>query len=249
MELNWTTFILEILNFLVLVWLLQRLFYRPVREMMEKRRKSIEERLEHSRVIQGKAEMLQRQYENRLQDWEGERQEARSQLKAEMEAERQKSLRVLQEEIAAERKRQEVLAERKMKEQGERNELRALKLGARFVSKVLQDVRTAELEARLVGLLLRQLDELPGEQVRALAAIHEHDRQRPIKIVSAYPLNTRQCQELEVCLHRLLSEQPSVNFGVDADLIAGLRITIGPWVIGANLQDELKTFAEMAHRR
>lgn len=249
MELNWTTFILEILNFLVLVWLLQRLFYRPVREMMEKRRKSIEERLEHSRVIQGKAEMLQRQYENRLQDWEGERQEARSQLKAEMEAERQRSLRVLQEEIAAERKRQEILAERKMKEQAERNELRALKLGARFVSTVLQDVRTVELESRLVDLLLKQLDELPVEQVRALAAINEHDRQRPIQIVSAYPLNTRQCQELDACLYRLLSEQPSVNFGVDADLIAGLRITIGPWVIGANLQDELKTFAEMAHRR
>jgi F-type H+-transporting ATPase subunit b len=30
-ELNWTTFVLEILNFLVLVWLLKHFFYQPVK--------------------------------------------------------------------------------------------------------------------------------------------------------------------------------------------------------------------------
>ena len=30
MELDWTTFVLEIVNFLVLVWILQRYLYRPV---------------------------------------------------------------------------------------------------------------------------------------------------------------------------------------------------------------------------
>ena len=35
--------------------------------------------------------------------------------------------------------------------------------------------------------------------------------------------------------------------GVIRALIAGLRVTVGPWVIQANLHDELKTFAAIAH--
>ena len=30
MELDWTTFVLEVINFLVLVWILRRYLYRPV---------------------------------------------------------------------------------------------------------------------------------------------------------------------------------------------------------------------------
>ena len=38
MEFDWTTFALEALNFLVLVWLLKRFFYRPVLAVIEARR-------------------------------------------------------------------------------------------------------------------------------------------------------------------------------------------------------------------
>ena len=37
------------------------------------------------------------------------------------------------------------------------------------------------------------------------------------------------------------------DFEQDSELLAGVRITIGAWVLGANLQDELKGFAELAH--
>ena len=37
MQLDWTTFILEIVNFLVLLWILKRFFFRPVREAIARR--------------------------------------------------------------------------------------------------------------------------------------------------------------------------------------------------------------------
>ena len=38
MELDWTTFILEIINFLVLVWILHRFLYQPVMNVIAQRR-------------------------------------------------------------------------------------------------------------------------------------------------------------------------------------------------------------------
>ena len=41
MELNWTTLILEIVNFLILVWILKHFLYRPVLRVIEERRAGI----------------------------------------------------------------------------------------------------------------------------------------------------------------------------------------------------------------
>ena len=41
MELNWTTFALEIVNFLALLWILKRFLYRPVLATLAERRAGI----------------------------------------------------------------------------------------------------------------------------------------------------------------------------------------------------------------
>lgn len=248
MELNWTTFVLEIVNFLVLVWLLQRLFYRPVREMIEKRRQGIEAQLQRSRDMQEKAEELMNQYESRLQDWETERQAARLRLDSEMEDERRRLLTLLHEEMTAERKKREVLAERKLKEHNEQSEMRALELGARFVACIFKDLSSLEVESRLIDLLLRQIGDMPGEQMNGLLSMAESGRQQTVQVVSAYPLDEPRRHELEKYLHNLLPSPLPCSFSVDRELLAGLCITVGPWIIHANLRDELRAFASVAQK-
>jgi F-type H+-transporting ATPase subunit b len=48
-------------------------------------------------------------------------------------------------------------------------------------------------------------------------------------------------------LSALLGSEPECRFEQDSTLLAGLRIGIGPWVLRANLHDELQSFAEAAH--
>ena len=51
MELNWSTFVLEILNFLVLVWILKRFLYKPVLAVIARRREGIEKSLAEARSL------------------------------------------------------------------------------------------------------------------------------------------------------------------------------------------------------
>jgi F-type H+-transporting ATPase subunit b len=48
MELDWTTFALEIINFLALIWILKRFLYRPVLATLGQRRAGIEANLKRS---------------------------------------------------------------------------------------------------------------------------------------------------------------------------------------------------------
>ena len=45
MQFDWTTFALEIVNFLVLVWILRRFLYRPVTDVIARRAAEVEHRL------------------------------------------------------------------------------------------------------------------------------------------------------------------------------------------------------------
>ena len=55
MEFNLSTFILEIINFLILIWILQRLFYKPLLEIIAKRKQFIDQSLADAKTMQQQA--------------------------------------------------------------------------------------------------------------------------------------------------------------------------------------------------
>ena len=66
-------------------------------------------------------------------------------------------------------------------------------------------------------------------------------------ITSAYELNTERQAALRNAIVNLTGADTACTFIQDIELIAGLRITIGPWMLQASLRDELKSFAEAAN--
>ena len=56
-----------------------------------------------------------------------------------------------------------------------------------------------------------------------------------------------QRQRLKHVLSPFISQNIPLQFEQNSELMAGVRISIGGWVLGANLQDELKGFMELSH--
>ena len=94
MELSWTTFILEIINFLVLVWVLKRLFYAPVKRAIAERRAAVEKTLHDAESCKTRGTGLQSKYEGRLREWEMEKERQREEFRKELSEERTKQLKL-----------------------------------------------------------------------------------------------------------------------------------------------------------
>ena len=246
MELNWSTFILEIINFLVLVWILKRFFYKPVLDIIARRRAGIEKTLTDANTRQTEAETLRSQYENRLADWEQERQKARDALQREIEATRSQRMEELQETLNQERQKARGTELRKQEAAIRNAEIVAIKQGAQFAARLLSQLSGPELEAKLLTLLLDELGRLPKDRI---ASLHNTWGKPPelIEVASAYPLSKSQQQKLEQTFTSVTGLNVPFRYQQDADLIAGFRLTIGAWILGANVQDELKGFADFAH--
>jgi len=245
-ELSWSTFFFEIVNFLILIWILKRFLYKPVLEVIARRREGIEKTMADTKALRSEAEALQARYENRLTDWEQEKQAARDALHRDIEAERARRLDELKKALNQEREKNRVLEQSKLQNALRQNEAKALEQGARFATRLLERLAGPELDARLADLVLEELADMPEEPLASLRSAY---RENPItaRVASAYELTTARRERLRLALNALVGDDVSCEFEQDAELIAGLRITLGAWVLNANLQDELASFAESAH--
>ena len=104
----------------------------------------------------------------------------------------------------------------------------------------------AELEARLLELFLDELSTLASERITALRA-QWGEAPETITVVSAYPLTDDKRQRLEQALNEVTGLNIPIDYQQNPELVAGLCITIGNWVLHINVRDDLKGFAEFAH--
>jgi F-type H+-transporting ATPase subunit b len=245
-ELNWTTLILEIVNFLVLVWILKHFLYRPVLRVIEERRAGIEAALDEAKQRQDEAEKLRSQYENRLAEWQQDRQQAREALQREIQQQRSRALEEQKQSLDAEREKARVIEQRRARELEEGRERAALALGARFASRLLEGLSGPELEGRILEMVCEALGHLPEERQAALRRALANGGST-VRVESAHALDDGQRQRLVQALQGLLGSGVHCTFEERPELISGLRLSVGDWSLGLNLRDELEGFADQAH--
>jgi F-type H+-transporting ATPase subunit b len=245
MELNWTTVVLEIVNFLVLVWILKRFLYRPVLEIIEQRRSRVEAGLAEARQRQEQAEELRSQYENRLAAWQKEKGAARESLQNELQQQRAQALEALESSLAKTREKARVIEEKRWRELTDQAERRGLELGARFSARLMERLAGPELEARILSLLEESLSDLPEAQRETLRRAMRGTKEG-VRVETAYEPTPAQRETIERAVRALFGADAHCDFRRTPALIAGLRLSLDDWSVGLNLGDELKGFADTA---
>lgn len=243
MQFDWTTFGLEALNFLVLVWLLKRFFYQPVLAVIEARRVAMATTIADAAAVQREAEALKSEYQAHLAQVDKERAAASARFDADIAAERTRRLAALQAEMVEERRRREALEAHDRSQLELAQERNAMGIATRFAARFLERLAGPELEGRLVDLALSELVANGADKLETLrAALREPGAN--IKVVSAYPLDAARRAAFTQAFSRLADRALEPTFAEDALLKAGVCIMAGSWVLMANLRDELSFFAE-----
>lgn len=243
MQFDWTTFVLEILNFLVLVWILQRFVYRPVLARLDERRQLIQDETERAENLQREAQALRQQYESRLSDWSQEQESKRRALDEELAQLRGKALESLKQSLADE----EAKARARKAAQAASREAVLVREAAAAVygqaAAMLQRLASPQLTQSIVGVFLEDLRCLADDQQAALRkAAAMPIAASAVEVVSAHPLAETLRQELICALSEAAGTDLTFSFKEDASLIAGLSAVVGECQLHANLADELAFF-------
>lgn len=246
MELDLTTIALEILNFLVLVWLLKHFLYQPVLNVIDQRQQNINNTLAEAQQTQQQAESLQQQYEERLAHWQQEKTQAQQELAESINQQRAEQMAKLEQELA-DLKEKHQASDKAQHEQWQHHVIsQAIEYGASFATKVLTPLADAELEQKLILLFCQQVSGWPPEACEKFSSSHNLQGQKLV-VYTAYPAGEKSQQLLQQTLQTLFGHALDVKFVQRPELIAGVRIAAGAWTLGLNLADELRGFSDTVH--
>ena len=246
MQIDWTTLVLEIINFLVLVWILKRFLYKPVMEAIAARQMRVEGKLAEARVIEDGARELESQYQRRLADWDMEKAKARAALDTELLQERNRQMQALDKALLEERELVAAVTAHKQQEAQRELEVEALAHAQRFASTLLARLADPVVESRFVSLLFEDWANLPDTQVESLRRAVLVDKAKAT-VTTAFPLLPAQRREIESALQSRLEADLVVAFDEDPNLLAGVRLSLGPWQLNMNFADELASFKAAAN--
>lgn len=241
MELDWTTFVLEIVNFLILVWILKHFLYRPITEAIAKRRAHIEQTLADAKKIQDDALAIQAENTQLRAQWEQKREQMQAQLTEEISAKREKMLKDLAAVADQEREKHHALEQQKQQELRRVAEDSATAQATQFAAKLLTRFASPELEAQIFDAMIADLQQVSAQELQSLVAAAQR-AQLQAKVVSAFPLSAERRSQLLDVLAKLVGHPLPADFSESPNLLCGLQVNVGPWILHANLQGELAYF-------
>jgi F-type H+-transporting ATPase subunit b len=242
-EFSWTTFTLQVINFLVLIWLLTRFLYRPIARVLAERKATSERVTAQAQEVKAQAEAMRERYESRLADWQREKDALKNDLDAELSALRVRKRAELQATLEQERQQAQIMEDAHLRELERRVRERIAASGTEFCSRLLSRIAGPEVEARLVDVAMADLRSLPQSRLNGIAK--SLDSREAIRVTTRYQLNESARALLTATLSSLLGRNVSPVFEQNDDVISGLRINVGTVSLEADLADELRFFADI----
>jgi F-type H+-transporting ATPase subunit b len=246
MRIDWTTLALQIVNFAILVWLLQRFLYRPVLRVIDARRQAADTRYAEAQRAADTAKQELAQLEaqkagvaaDRAALLADAREQARQLIetrRAEAEREAQTLLNEGRQTLASER--EAVLAEARRT---------ALDLAAGMVRRILAEIPEP---LRLDGWLERIEHHLtslsPGEK-RELAT--ELATGAPLQVVTAWPLAPEAEEGWRSRLRESLGTGAAIVFETNASLVGGAELRFPHATLSFSIEGAVSALQEEAAR-
>ena len=245
MHLDLSTFALEILNFLVLLWILKRFVYRPLQARIQERRDAIEREGDRAREAHAAAEALQAKLAARETELDEIREATLARAREEAAAERARVLAQAREDARAEQIRARHVLERERRADLAQIGEAAIDSALELTGKLLGELASDAFHSALIERLTREVE---ARATELQSSLHPRDG-APLRaeLRAARPLSERELARLCATLEAIAGPCEIVR-STDAELQAGAVLRVGDWVLDASTRGQLAFLREHAER-
>jgi F-type H+-transporting ATPase subunit b len=224
MLIDWFTVIAQVINFLILVWLLKRFLYRPILDAIDAREKRIAKQLADADAKMAEAQKERDEFQRKNESFEQQRAALLNRATEEAKAERQRLLdaaRQAAETLSA--KRQETLR------MDAHNLNQSIHRQARqevfaIARKALTDLAATSLEACMVEVFIQRLRAM-DEKVKSGLAETLKTGAEPVLVRSVFDLTAEQHAAIQQSLNETFSTTIQIQFETAPELVSGIELT------------------------
>lgn len=235
-----TTFLFETVNFVLLMWILQRLVYRPLRKAIEGRREEIVKTKEEAQHELAEANELRASWEKKHQELGSLRAQVREETLEGALQERGRLLEQAHADAAQERTRVERLLDSERRSAEEWVRTVAIERGTDLAGRLLLQLAPGAVDRVLCERLVDTLRESKGELGRQVGDIDS------VEVTGAKEPGEALLGPLRKLLAEVAGSPMSIDISTDPSLLAGAVVRFGDTVFDGSVAGELEAFRTLA---
>jgi F-type H+-transporting ATPase subunit b len=238
MSVNWFTVVAQVVNFLILVWLLNRFLYGPIVAAIDRREQRIAERLQDAQRKCDAAAAEADAYRRQREELNAERERLLVEARLEAETLRSSLTEAARAEITAKQSdwRNDLEEEQEgfLRNLRRRTEQEFLTLARR----ALCDLANASLESQFIAVFLDKLGDLdPQEKDAFQAALRQGNRRVIVRCRFELPPPLR--RRVTKAIHEQVDADAEITFETTESLNCGIELRADSYVLGWSLDGYL----------
>jgi len=231
MLIDWFTVFAQLINFLVLVYLLKRFLYGRILKAMDEREKRISSRLEDADKKLMQAEEEQNKYEEKNIDLESRKEELISLAKKEAQEFKQEQLKDIKTEVEQSRQRWEERIKEEEEQFIKNIKYRIAQQTFRITRNALKDIADSELENSIANTFVKKLR---GKDLKIIS--EDIDEYPHASVHSSFdiPDNTR--ENIRNLIKQETGRDIDIQFRRSPELICGIELRLNGYKFDWNLE-------------
>ena len=247
MLIDWFTVVAQMINFLLLLWLLNRFLYRPIISAMEKREKLLAENWEAASTAKTEAEAARQLFVEKGKTIELQKQALLKTAQEEAERERQQLLVLARSQVEKQQTEWARSLEKEQRTMQERLQQEIQQEVVALAEQFLLAFADARLEDEMITVFLRRWRQETAEGTISLA---ELQRTVPAVVIvrSAFALSALAQHRLEEAFQAAGLKEPQVSFECYEKLGCGLEVIVNEQKLSWSLDSYLTSLRQETAR-
>jgi F-type H+-transporting ATPase subunit b len=226
MLIDWFTVGAQVLNFLILVWLMKRYLFQPVLNSIDAREKRIADQIESAQAIEEAASKERENFKHKNNEFDEQREELFAKVADEAKTERQRLM------VDARKAADEMSAARDASRQHEARNLtqeisqRTQQEVFAIARKTLGDLADLNLEKSIVAVFIQRFRDLDNHTKEKLSAAIKTSSD-PAVVCSAFDLPIEEQATIQNVMNETFSADVSLLFKTAPDIVSGIELKVG----------------------
>jgi F-type H+-transporting ATPase subunit b len=243
LQLNWSTLLLQILNFVVMVFILWRFLFKPVIRILDERSKKVTTALEEAEQRERQATEMRDEYEEKLAEARDQVMTMRQQAEEELARAKRQLLEDTRHEIDEMRHKAEAEIEEARRQAVYQHRRELGQLVTTLSAKMMRESTGEAFQRATMDQFIEQLGELPTEQYQQQLTDQAEGEVR-VRLVSAQDLIDEQRKRIDRLVAEMAGHPVEIRYDVDPTLVAGATLRLGDVVVDGSTSGQLQELKE-----
>lgn len=240
MEIDWFTVIAQIINFLILVWLLKQFLYKPILRAVDERESKIASQLEEAARIESEALQEKQFFIRKNEEFDRTHAAQLEEAKKQVEAQKIRLYEEAREETNALRIKLEESLRQQEEDLKETLKRKTKEEVFAIASKALSDLAEEELEEQIITVFIKKMTKLPDvDKIKFIKALQETDG--IIRVRTAFDLSGNLKKKLERVLQKMAPVDIQFHYERDSDVVSGIVVETSNFQLAWNIESYLES--------